>query len=154
MPENRTNDVVEDANHARLYHDYLNETVEKATDRADAWGLECFRALFVLNGAGLAGSAALAQVVEKSARHSLPITSFVLGIGLAFIGLVLGWVMHSYASDAWEKQRDKFAETFSRTYLALPNLFMVEMLWWGQVICGVASLILFCIGGSKLVIST
>ncbi|WP_088141950.1 hypothetical protein [Achromobacter xylosoxidans] len=154
MSENRTNVVVEDANHARLYHDALNETVEKATDRADAWGLECFRALFVLNGAGLAGSAALAQVVEKSARHSLPITSFVLGIGLAFIGLVLGWAMHSYASDAWAKQRDKFAETFSKTYLALPNLLMVEVLWWGQVICGVASLILFCFGGSKLVIST
>lgn len=153
MSENHTNDVIESADHARLYHDALNDTVEKASDRADAWGLECFRALFVLNGAGIAGSAALAQVVEKSARQSLPITSFVWGIGLAFAGLVLGWLMHSIASDAWGKQRDQFAETYSKSCLTLPNLSTIEILWWGQVISGVVSLILFCFGGSKLVIS-
>jgi|GEM_PF-3211178 len=152
MPEHSNNEVVEDADQARLYHDALNITVEKSNDRADTWGLECFRALFVLNGAGLAGSVALAQIAKEGSRSSLPISSFVWGIGLAFIGLVLGWLMHTYAAQAWEKQRDEFSETYSKACLSLPNLPVFEALWWGQVICGVASLLLFCLGGSKLVV--
>ena len=125
----------------------LTAIAERIGNFQDTWALECFRALIVLNGGGLAGAVALVAANKEQFTGSL--LHFIVGIAAAFVGIFSGWVMHTIQSNAWDNNHSKFAESLELRYLELRKgtLRWVKGRWIFQVVAGLGSLVAFTLGG-------
>ncbi|WP_238877134.1 hypothetical protein [Achromobacter xylosoxidans] len=126
------------------------EAYREQAGRADSWGLEALRNLILVNAAGIAGTITAYQINAIS-RAIAPAACFLLGLGLAFAAIALGWFMHRLVANEYQQNAARYKESRDPRHLFKLNDRLYRRISNFSVAIGVLSLCLFVAGSAYLV---